>query len=115
MRRLADFAFMLGDYKYALSTYDAVKKDFTGTDSFCKYLAGTQEMIGLCGLLADMSRGPFEPILDTATALYKEAKVPFFADRAVLTYFEMLKEHKFFREGSSLLIKASGEVSMFYL
>ena len=42
MRKLADYAFMLKDYKFAASTYETVKKDFQGSPKYSKYLAGVQ-------------------------------------------------------------------------
>lgn len=42
MRKLADYAFMLKDYKYALSIYDTVKKDFQSSPKYLKYYAGVQ-------------------------------------------------------------------------
>ncbi len=44
MRKLADYAFMLRDYKFALSVYDSVKKDFSA-DKAWKYYAGAQVRI----------------------------------------------------------------------
>lgn len=41
MRRLADFAFMLGDYRLAHGVYDTVRKDFQLEDKAVKYFAGT--------------------------------------------------------------------------
>ena len=41
MRKLADYAFMLRDYKLAHSTYDIVRKDFAN-DKAWKYAAGAQ-------------------------------------------------------------------------
>ena len=41
MRKLADYAFMLQDYKFAHSVYDTVKKDFSA-DKAWKYYAGAQ-------------------------------------------------------------------------
>ncbi|KAG0259994.1 Trafficking protein particle complex 8 [Mortierella polycephala] len=41
MRKLADWAFMLRDYKFALSVYETVKKDFAA-DKAWKYYGGTQ-------------------------------------------------------------------------
>ena len=41
MRKLADYAFMLRDYKFAHSVYDTVKKDFSA-DKAWKYYAGAQ-------------------------------------------------------------------------
>ena len=42
MRKLADYAFMLKDYKHALSTYETVKRDYVGSERFNKYQAGAQ-------------------------------------------------------------------------
>jgi hypothetical protein len=39
MRRLADFSLMLGDYRYALSVYEMLKRDFT-VEKAWKYAAG---------------------------------------------------------------------------
>jgi trafficking protein particle complex subunit 8 len=41
MRKLADYAFMLRDYKLAQSTYDIVRKDFAN-DKAWNYVAGAQ-------------------------------------------------------------------------
>jgi hypothetical protein len=41
MRKLADFAFMLRDYRLAQSIYDTVRKDFQLEDKAMKYYAGT--------------------------------------------------------------------------
>ncbi|KAF5101498.1 hypothetical protein D0Z03_000576 [Geotrichum reessii] len=43
LRKLADFAFMLRDYKFAYSIYELLKRDFQ-TDKAWGYLAGAQEM-----------------------------------------------------------------------
>jgi hypothetical protein len=42
MRKLADYSFMLKDYKFALSTYDTAKKDFASLPQYVKYYAGVQ-------------------------------------------------------------------------
>lgn len=44
MRKLADYAFMLRDYKFAHSVYDTVKKDFSA-DKAWKFYAGAQVSI----------------------------------------------------------------------
>lgn len=41
MRKLADFAFMIRDYKFAHTIYDTVRRDYA-TDKAFKYHAGTQ-------------------------------------------------------------------------
>ena len=40
LRKLADYAFMLQDYRFAMSIYDTVKKDFAN-DKALKHVAGT--------------------------------------------------------------------------
>src|SRR5271170_7243135 len=50
MRKLADYAFMLRDWRLAHSTYDIVRKDFAN-DKAWKYAAGAQVFL------------PFPPIL----------------------------------------------------
>lgn len=42
MRRLADYAFMLRDYRLAFGTYDSVRKDFQNHEKFQKYFSATQ-------------------------------------------------------------------------
>jgi hypothetical protein len=41
MRKLADYAFMLRDYRYALSIYESARKDYQNDKAF-KYSAGAQ-------------------------------------------------------------------------
>ena len=47
MRKLADYSFMLQDYRHAQSIYDSIKKDFQADHAF-KYYAGVQ----VCTLFA---------------------------------------------------------------
>ena len=114
MRRLADYSYMLGDYKHALSTYEAVKRDFQGAPNLAKHLAGTQEMIGLCAIKLETGRSTVEACLDSAISLYKEARVPYYAERAVMLYYDALKERNLHREAAIMLVKASGEVIFFF-
>lgn len=37
LRRLGDFAFILGDYRYAFTVYDSVKKDFQNERAYVHY------------------------------------------------------------------------------
>ncbi|CCU75686.1 hypothetical protein BGHDH14_bgh02631 [Blumeria hordei DH14] len=50
MRKLADYAFMLRDWKLALSTYDLLRSDFS-TDKAWKYHAAANEMAAISALL----------------------------------------------------------------
>lgn len=51
IRKLADWSLMLKDFKYAYSTYDLIKKDYTN-DKAWVYVASTQEMCIVSLLLA---------------------------------------------------------------
>ena len=48
LRRLADFAFLLMDLRFAQSIYDTVKKDFQH-DKAHKFYAGVQVCTSCCG------------------------------------------------------------------
>ncbi|KAI8919197.1 ER-golgi trafficking TRAPP I complex 85 kDa subunit-domain-containing protein [Powellomyces hirtus] len=112
MRRLADFAFMLRDYRLAFGTYDSVRKDFQGNDKFVKYHAGTQEMLGLTLIMTDgVGRGSLETYLDAAVAGYQETNASLFSARAAMLHYEMLRQRAMFREAAPLLISMTGEDS----
>jgi hypothetical protein len=51
MRRLADYCFMLRDWKLALSTYDILRTDFQN-DKAWRHYAGASEMAALSALMA---------------------------------------------------------------
>ncbi|KAJ5042352.1 uncharacterized protein L3040_004903 [Drepanopeziza brunnea f. sp. 'multigermtubi'] len=50
MRKLADYAFMLRDWKLAQSTYDLLRSDFNN-DNAWKYHAGANEMVAISTLM----------------------------------------------------------------
>ncbi|KAL1969756.1 hypothetical protein VTN77DRAFT_8309 [Rasamsonia byssochlamydoides] len=54
LRKLADFSFMLRDWKLAASTYDLVRSDY-GNDKAWKYHAGAHEMCAISMLLNPLS------------------------------------------------------------
>ncbi|KAG9298934.1 hypothetical protein G9A89_015956 [Geosiphon pyriformis] len=114
MRRLADFAFMLRDYRFAYSVYDTVKKDFQA-DKAWKYYAGAQEMMGLCLLLSPSPIGNkvdvdhyFEQAVN---AFSNRAKALFFATKATILYYEMLKYRNLYKDAPTALVRISGEDS----
>ncbi|KAI9095614.1 ER-golgi trafficking TRAPP I complex 85 kDa subunit-domain-containing protein [Phlyctochytrium arcticum] len=112
MRRLADYAFMMHDYKLAFGIYDSVRKDFQSNEKYLRYFAGTQEMLGLCMLVGDgVGRGSVETYLETAIAGYQETKVPMYSARAAMLYYEIMRERGYFREAAPLLIRLTGEDS----
>ncbi|KAJ3044711.1 Trafficking protein particle complex 8 [Rhizophlyctis rosea] len=112
MRRLADYSFMLRDYKFAYSTYDIVRKDFQASDKYIKFLAGVQEMLGLCTLLTtDIGRNSVNGYHEAAVGGYMEAKASNFAARTAVLYYEMLAEREQYRDAPQLLIRMTGEDS----
>lgn len=75
LRKLADFAFMLRDYKLATSTYDLVRSDYAN-DKAWKYHAGAHEMCAMSTLLNPLTsaaRSKLEGVdqmIDTACYSY---------------------------------------------
>ncbi|EED12844.1 conserved hypothetical protein [Talaromyces stipitatus ATCC 10500] len=75
LRKLADFAFMLRDYKLAASTYDLVRSDYAN-DKAWKYHAGAHEMCAMSTLLNPLTstaRSKLEAVdqmIDTACYSY---------------------------------------------
>ncbi|KAL1917610.1 uncharacterized protein VTP21DRAFT_4003 [Calcarisporiella thermophila] len=114
LRKLADFAFMLRDYRLAHSVYEAVKRDFQA-DKAWKYHAGTQEMMGICLLLMPNlvgSKTDVDHYFSQAVSTYStRCRAPYFATRATLFYYELLKFRKMYREAPSALVRMTGEDS----
>ncbi|KAI1957014.1 hypothetical protein LOZ58_005936 [Ophidiomyces ophidiicola] len=75
LRKMADYSFMLRDWKLAASTYDLLKTDF-GNDKAWKYHAGAHEMCALASLLNPLSSASksklesIEQLLETACYSY---------------------------------------------
>lgn len=97
LRKLADFAFMLRDWKLANGVYDMLRKDFS-TDKAWKHHAGAQEMFVVTQLLipapvtTKMRVDTIEPTLDSALYGYlSRCSSPFSALRAMLLTAELLR------------------------
>jgi hypothetical protein len=108
--RLADFAFMLRDYRLAATTYDLARKDF-GVDKAVNYHAGCLEMFALSTILQTINgssdfqgtlAGPslipidFERLtdplfLEASTLFYKKSASPLLAARCVMLQYEGMK------------------------
>ncbi|KAI9797660.1 MAG: hypothetical protein M1825_005719 [Sarcosagium campestre] len=75
MRKLADYAFMLRDWKLAQGTYDVLRADFNN-DKAWKYHAGANEMSAISTLLVPQSQANkvrpelIDQLLDTASYSY---------------------------------------------
>ncbi|RMZ92493.1 hypothetical protein DV736_g267, partial [Chaetothyriales sp. CBS 134916] len=99
LRKLADFALMLRDFKLAASTFDLVRSDYSN-DKAWKYLAGANEMCCIANLLnpltgtaaAKLKMESFDHMLDTACYSYlTRCNDATSALRALLLGVELLK------------------------
>lgn len=96
MRKLADYALMLRDYKNAQSVYDLLRTDYSN-DKAWKYYAGANEMSAISLLL---SAGPIpsrgrndsvDQMLEAAAYSYTtRCAAPFYALRALMLAMELL-------------------------
>ena len=99
MRQLADYAFMLRDWKLAYSTYDFLRTDF-GHDKAWNYHAAANEMAAVTSLLTLTSQPSnakgkletFDQMLDTATYSYlTRCSMPANAIRCLTLATELLR------------------------
>ena len=106
LRKMADFATMLRDYKLAASTYDLLRSDYNN-DKAWKYLAGVNEMCSITNLLNPLlsssttssSSGKTLPKLETFDSMLEASSYsylnrcnePALALRAMLLTVELLK------------------------
>jgi hypothetical protein len=88
-RRLADFAFMLRDYRFAGTVYDSLRRDFA-QDRAWRYAAAATEMYGLSILLSHswfLPSTPPAPPTSTFTTL-QHTDISSWLEQAVLAYHE---------------------------
>lgn len=99
LRKLADYAFMLRDYKLAASTYELLRSDYSN-DKAWKHLAGVNEMCCISTLLNPLTSSggskfkveTFDQMLETASYSYlTRCSDPALALRAILLGVELLK------------------------
>lgn len=104
MRKLADYAFMLRDFKLAQSTYDLLCTDFKN-DKAWEYYAGANEMAALTMLMssaqlpAKLRVDTIDQQLETAYYSYMtRCSAPYYALRMLVLSVELLR----LRSGSAL-------------
>lgn len=86
-RRLADFAFMLRDYKFASGIYDSIRRDYA-QDRAWRYAAAATEMYGLSLLLSHQYFLPSSPpnrVTNPFTTL-QHTDITSWLEQAVLAY-----------------------------
>ena len=113
MRKLADFAFMLRDYKFAHTIYDTVRRDYA-TEKTYKYHAGTQEMIGICLLMSNqpLNKADVDRNFELAVQQYiGRCRSPFHATRTTVVYYELLKARNMWKDVPNALVRMTGEDS----
>lgn len=82
LRRLADVAFILKDYKLAFSAYESLRKSFSSEQQWALY-GGCSEMVAICASLANM--GEVSGAVDSALYTYNSRlHLPAHALRCVL-------------------------------
>ncbi|CAO3683651.1 unnamed protein product [Rhizopus stolonifer] len=114
MRKLADYAFMLRDYKFAYTIYDTVRRDYA-TEKAYKYHAGTQEMMGICLLMMDQpltNKTDVDRHFELAVQQYlSRCRSIFHATRATVIYYELLKDRQMWKDIPTALVRMTGEDS----
>jgi hypothetical protein len=99
MRRLADYCFMLRDWKLALSTYDILRTDFQN-DKAWRHYAGAAEMAAISALMAPTplsSKTRSESVdawIEAASYSYTDRQrsaAPYYALRTLVLSFELLR------------------------
>ncbi|WVQ74505.1 hypothetical protein IAR50_004106 [Cryptococcus sp. DSM 104548] len=129
-RRLADFAFMLRDYRFASNIYDSLRKDYAQDRAF-RYATAATEMYGLCLLLSHSFFNPSVPPnrdpvpftnlhhtevtswLEQAVVSYHRSgpasQIQVDALRITILYYEAWKAIKEWRGVGAALVKGAGE------
>ena len=114
MRKLADYAMMLRDYKLAASTYDLLRADFNA-DKAWRYYAGANEMAAIATLLdahtrfgaekSTSTKSRLESVdgwLETASYSYVTRCIaPYYALRTLVVGSELLKMRAATSSGSA--------------
>ncbi|CAH7687002.1 ER-golgi trafficking TRAPP I complex 85 kDa subunit-domain-containing protein [Phakopsora pachyrhizi] len=115
-RRLADYSFMLGDYKFASQMYDYVRKD-ARDDKAWSYCSSAIQMIGICTLLQSSSNQRSKLNVDLQSYLFDHLSIASSVGhlRMVMIYYEMSKAIGNPQLMSSSLIRASKTVHSFIL
>lgn len=97
LRKLADYAFLLRDYKLATTTYEMLRTDY-GNDKAWKYHAGANEMCAISNLLNPMAAAAktrvdsFDQMMETASYSYlTRCSDPQNALRCIALAVELLK------------------------
>ncbi|KAJ2160954.1 hypothetical protein GGF46_001874 [Coemansia sp. RSA 552] len=109
MRKLADYSFMLKDFRFAQSVYQVARRDFQSEKAW-KCYAGAQEMVGVCKLMLEVhaTKAEFDTNFEDAVAVYlHKTHVPcqHLAVRCTIIYYELLRHHKLYSFAPPALLR----------
>ncbi|KAJ2189233.1 hypothetical protein EV181_001740 [Coemansia sp. RSA 532] len=109
MRKLADYSFMLKDFRFAQSVYQVARRDFQSEKAW-KCYAGAQEMVGVCKLMLEVhaTRAEFDSNFEDAVTMYlhkTHAPCQHLAIRCIIIYYELLKHHKLYSFAPTTLLR----------
>ncbi|KAK4058005.1 hypothetical protein OIO90_000744 [Microbotryomycetes sp. JL221] len=114
LRRVADLAFMLTDYKFAATVYESVSKDMRN-DKAWRYFSSASRMCGLSQMLAltQDTAINFNPDqwLELASQTPTAASVNVDLDgiQAMMLYYEVYRAHNDWRFAPNGLVRTAGE------
>eukprot|EP00049_Salpingoeca_infusionum_P023021 m.9986 g.9986 ORF g.9986 m.9986 type:complete len:1091 (-) comp5511_c0_seq1:208-3480(-) len=111
-RRLADLLFMRQDYEHAYSHYHNLKKEFSSERAWL-HKAATQEMMGVCQLLASTQdlRSDYSNLESAILAYTSKGDDPALAIRATWFATELLIEQRQYNEAANSFIRLVKEES----
>ncbi|KAJ2723822.1 hypothetical protein GGI07_002361 [Coemansia sp. Benny D115] len=109
LRQLADYSFMLKDFRFAQSVYQVARRDYLAEKAW-KCYAGAQEMVGLCKLMWEIqaTKAEFDSNFEDAVATYlhkTQSPRPYLAIRIVILHYELLKHHRMYRPAPAALLR----------
>ncbi|KAJ2629357.1 hypothetical protein H4R22_003363, partial [Coemansia sp. RSA 1290] len=115
LRKLADYSFMLKDFRFAQAVYQVARRDFQ-TERAWKCYAGAQEMVGVCKLMQEIqaTRAEFDSNFDDAVAMYlHKTQMPclHLAVRCTIIYYELLKHHRLYAFAPPALLRLPASLS----
>ncbi|KAJ3326413.1 Trafficking protein particle complex 8, partial [Gonapodya sp. JEL0774] len=109
LRRLADYAFMLRDYRFASSLYDTVRKDYRdGGAAAGRHYAACQEMMAVCALLEPGLGGKIDALMESAVGHFRDGQAMAYAIRAAAVVSEGWKSRGMWKDAALGWVKVVG-------
>ena len=109
LRRLADLALVLQDYRFAYSVYDTVRKDFQNDKAY-RFAAAVQEMMGVCLAFMDNTRDADASFEASVVAFLSKCASPALATRCTLIAYELARSRGLWRDCQSILFRLANEL-----